>query len=397
MPTPLTALLDELVHAHLNQVFPACSIAVYHQGQWIADQAWGWIDPDAKAQTCTPETYFDLASLTKLFTVTAFLRLVSQNKVTLDDSLTQVIPEFGEGGARGIDGGVDPHSKQAYPLPDNTQDTKIDPAQVTFRHLLTHTSGLAAWRPVYQAAGDAPPPPTQPDPISRQERWSRGLDFILSAPFVSQPGAQILYSDLGLILLGEAVSRLNHAPLEHVIQAQINQPLGLNSLVFCPMDAGVRLNQIAPTELDSIWRNRRVWGEVHDENARGLGGVAGHAGLFGTAKEIARFGLAWLQRDDLLGINPSLLDDAVRDHAVVGNERRGLGWMLKSLVNSSAGDQLSMHSYGHTGFTGTSLWIDPDAQLVCAVLTNRVYFGRHVEGIHTFRRAVHHLIADSLT
>jgi serine-type D-Ala-D-Ala carboxypeptidase len=184
--------------------------------------------------------------------------------------------------------------------------------------------------------------------------------------------------------------------LERAIHARVLHQIGLPSVTFNPMQYGVEKNMIAPTEHDYTWRKRRVWGEVHDENACGVGGIAGHAGLFGTARDVAALGQAWLENDPRLDIPADVMDDAKRQHAQTGETRRGLGWMLKAATDSSAGDIYSMNSYGHTGFTGTSLWIDPDRALVVALLTNRVYPGRELEGIHEFRRAVHTAVVEAL-
>jgi serine-type D-Ala-D-Ala carboxypeptidase len=207
----------------------------------------------------------------------------------------------------------------------------------------------------------------------------------------------VRYSDLGLMLLGEACRRLHGADdLAEVIAARVTRPLGLTSTVFNPVtEHGIPRENIAPTELDPDWRGRRVWGEVHDENACGVGGVAGHAGLFSTARDVAMFGEAWLRRDPRLGIDPALMDDAVRVHVDDNGQRRGLGWVIRALEDSSASERFSENTYGHTGFTGTTLWIDPQRELVVSCLTNRVYPGRHKEGIHEFRRALHALLAET--
>jgi CubicO group peptidase (beta-lactamase class C family) len=385
--------LETIVEPHLGETFPALGLAVIHNDDWIIDAVWGWIDPETHQHPVQVDTLFDLASLTKLFTHTAFLQLVSAGKVELGDPLVSVIPEFGEGGARPLDGGQDPHTKGYLPTPEAVKGQIADPTQVTFRHLMTHTSGLAPWRDVYNAAGRAPTPPNEPDLIPRALRWANGLKAICGYPFVGQPGGTVRYSDLGVMLLGEAVARLHGTrDLAEVIRTQIREPLNLDSLVFNPARDGVALTMIAPTEDDPTWRNRRSWGEVHDENACGVGGVAGHAGLFARAADVARFGQAWLLRDQRLQIDPTLMDEAVSEQRHNGF-RFGLGWMLKAHEDSAAGDCFSPNSYGHTGFTGTSLWIDPQKRVVVACLTNRVYAGRWKEGIHPFRRSIHDFFA----
>jgi CubicO group peptidase (beta-lactamase class C family) len=139
-----------------------------------------------------------------------------------------------------------------------------------------------------------------------------------------------------------------------------------------------------------------VWGEVHDENDCGVGGIAGHAGLFGSAMSVARLGQAWLEGGGVFGLSESLVRESTREQAVSAGERRGLGWMLKSRENSSAGDAFSADSFGHTGFTGTSLWIDPHARLVVALMTNSVYVGREHMQTHPLRRAVNTILAEGL-
>ena len=217
-------------------------------------------------------------------------------------------------------------------------------------------------------------------------------------PFVGQPGEKVIYSDIGLLLLGEAVARLGGAPLDVVIQQHVLSPAALDSACFNPVrEHHIPREQIAPTEDDPAWRQRRVWGEVHDENACGLGGVAGHAGLFATAFDMAQLGQIWLaEAEGVFGVNPALAQDAKQQQAET--DGRGAVWVLPSRQrsDSSAGDRFSASTYGHTGFTGTSLWIDPKAELVVACLTNRVYPGRHKEGVHDFQRAFHDLLAEAL-
>jgi CubicO group peptidase (beta-lactamase class C family) len=419
--------LEAVIRAHLGDTFPALALTVIKDGTVRLNAAWGWIDPESSAYPARPDTCFDLASVTKLFTTSAFLSLVSQGHVRLDDPLARVIPEFAESGPRPLDGGQDPHTKIRLPTPEAVRYQTADPGRVTFYHLLTHSSGLAPWRDVFNAAGPAPAPPDQLDPIPRAERWARALRALCAYPFVGQPGDRVVrYSDLGLMLLGEATSRLheterrtaeyakgaegemkrenpetsapsevNLGALDVALRARVFAPLKLDTLAFNPLQHGHPRTAIAPTEDDPGWRGRRCWGEVHDENACGVGGVAGHAGLFGTARDVAAFGQAWLESDPRLNIAPDLLHRAVQEHEETGGMRRGLGWMIKAREDSSAGDLLSADSYGHTGFTGTSLWIDPARALVVACLTNRVYPGREKIGIHAFRRALHDAIVEA--
>lgn len=404
------AIVAPILEQHLGDTFPACQIAAWKRsssgriwvkpgGDTIVNGSWGWVDPETQKIPVTWETGFDLASITKLFTTTAFLWFVNERMVTLDNPLYYVIPEFAELGDRPIEGGVDPHSKQPLPVDPAYVGQRVDPRQVTFRHLLTHTSGLPPWLPIYQAAGGPPPPPDQPDPEA-PNRWPRALDALMRVPFVGPPdGRTIRYSDIGLMLLGEAVARLGQADFPYIFNEQLfdNMPF---TFLFDPVRYyGAKYDEFAPTEDDPTWRGRRVWGEVHDENACGVGGVAGHAGLFGDALQLLNFGKFWLD-----GLNwgrwefdPALARAATSLQVEYDGVRRGLGFHLKAKHDSMAGDRMSLNSYGHSGFTGTSLWIDPDNELVVVILTNRVYPGRDHVGkhgdIHDFRRGVHDAIA----
>lgn len=395
----MRAAVEAVVSAHLGTVVPALALTVFHEGRPRLDAAWGWLDPETRQRPAQPDTLFDLASVSKLFTTTAFLRLAAARGLSLDAPLAEVVPEFAAGGPRPLDGGQDPHTRAALPAPPELAGQTADPRGVTFRHLLTHTSGLAPWRAVFDAAGPPPPPPDQPDPLPRAARWGRALAALCSCPFVGQPdGATVRYSDLGLLLLGEAASRLHGAPgaLEAAVRASVTGPLALDSVVYNPLQTGQPRERTAPTEDDTLWRRRRVWGEVHDENACGVGGVAGHAGLFAAARDVAALGQAWLSDDPRLGIPLPLLRAAVRQHAETDGMRRGLGWLLKAREGASVGELFSEQTYGHTGFTGTSLWVDPQRALVVACLTNNVYYGRLKPGLYEFRRALHTAVAAAV-
>jgi CubicO group peptidase (beta-lactamase class C family) len=398
LPAATLDQLQALARQYVGGLCTAMSIAVWQQDALALDAAWGWRGEQAAPLTDTG-LRFDLASLTKLFTTTAFLKCLTETGLPLDTPLVEIIPEFGAASPRPIFGGWDPHTGDPLPPEEGAAPQPVDPSRVTFRQLLTHTGGLAPWRALYEMAGPPPPPPPQPDPLDRAARLARGLNAIYETPFVGQPGSAVRYSDLGLILLGEAACRLwqTHTgtayALDQLIEALVLRPARLTTLCFDPVRAGgLALDQTAPTEIDARWRKRRVWGEVHDENACGLGGVVGHAGLFGVAVDVAAFGQAWLAGAEVFGLPADLVRAATREQAVSGLERHGLGWMIKSPQRSSAGDYFSLSSFGHTGFTGTSLWVDPEARLVVALLTNSVYPGRLMPGTIELRRAVHDAI-----
>jgi CubicO group peptidase (beta-lactamase class C family) len=345
----------------------------------------------------TTGTLFDFASLTKLFTTTALLALIGKQGLSLDTPLVHLVPEFGALNPRPIDGGQDPHTKQPLPTPAEWAGQTVDARAVTLRHLLTHTGGLPPWRDVFNVAGPAPAPPSTPDPLPRRDRWARALAALVAYPFVGPPDGIVRYSDIGLMLLGEATARLHPTgDLEAAIEQQVTGQLS-EAACFNPVRSGQFAQaQTAPTEDDPVWRQRRAWGEVHDENACGVGGVAGHAGMFGTAGALAAFGAHWLHDVEPFGVPAAVRAQAIREQAVTDGTRRGLGFALKAAEDSMAGDRLGPASFGHSGFTGTTLWIDPDAELVIAVLTNSVYYGRHSAAYartHAFRRALHDAIA----
>ena len=386
---------ESILDAHMPGTFPALSICVISQDEIVLDFARGWIDPDTRQLPVSTHTLFDLASVTKLFVESSFLVLVDAGKVEIDSRLVAVIPEFGELNPRAISGGQDPHTRAFLPVDSNHRDKTVDVTEVSCKHLLTHSSGLPPWRSVYLSAADCPP--ALPTAASRyvSERWNSALKALVRFPLVGSVGDTVRYSDIGIMLLGEAVARLHGKRLDQAVRDVILDPLELNSVTYNPVMNGVAKRKVVPTELDSSWRCRRAWGEVHDENACGVGGIAGHAGLFATARDVARFGQAWLTGDKRLTIGGDLRKLATSQQAH-GQFRLGLGWMLKGREDSSAGDLYHDSSYGHTGFTGTSLWIDPTRRLVSAVLTNRVYHGRQEQGIHSFRRAMHDLIVEGI-
>ncbi len=389
------ALNDRISQAVNEIIAPSVALSIFHYDAPIFNSAWGWLDPETRQLPTQTSTLFDLASLTKLYTTIAFLSLITDEKVYLHSPIVSIIPEFGKSGLRGIDGGQDPHTKEHLAIDDGLSGQMVDPSIISCFQLLTHTSGLPPWRDVYTLA-DAPVTPPEIDLLSQPERWALALQRLTTYKFVNHPELEIRYSDIGLMLLGEIVSRLHShsGELDKAISERVLKDRFPNTL-FNPLYSGYTKEQIAPTEMDVTWRKRRVWGEVHDENANGLGGIAGHAGLFSTAFEVALLGNIWLNHSEkLLNIDPELAGASVELQAQTANDLRGLGWMLKSPSNSSAGDKFSAKSYGHTGFTGTSLWIDPEEKLVVALLTNRVYAGREQPGIHDLRRDIHDIIAD---
>ena len=381
----LTALLAQASET----VAPTIACRVEQAGDVLFDSGFGFLNPASQTGATAPDTIFDLASLTKLFTVTAFLRLVELGRVTVDQPVADVIVEFG--GRRIIGGSEDPISKRPVPADPRWGGQIVDASTITFRQLLTHISGLPAWRSLYRLCGTVPARQNATD-LEIARRHKVALDAIVGFPFLYPPGADYIYSDIGLILLGFAIERLYGERLDHTIHNLISAPLGL-SVLFNPPD---EIHQhIASTE-DDPWRQRRLRGEVHDENAAGLGGIAGHAGLFGRTADLCRLGRFYLRHgEDLL--SPALVAQSIRQQMISSEGiRRGLGWILRSDPHPSCSTAFSLASFGHTGYTGTSLWCDPVQDIAVALFTNRVYHGRDPEGIAALRPQVHRLVAEAV-
>ncbi|HEX9118816.1 MAG TPA: serine hydrolase [Anaerolineae bacterium] len=357
----------------LGRVFPAASLQVRLAGQIIWDAAYGWLDPDDRRHPVSLATPFDLASVTKLFVVTAFMQLVEEGAVTLDQAVSTVLPAFS--GIRPIRAYEDPLRAGAWvsvEAPSGPTPPGVDAAEVTFRQLLTHNSGLPAWRPLWQT-----------------DSADEARQMALTTAFAYPPGTRVVYSDIGLILLGWAVERLAAAPLDQVVATQVLVPLDLRHTGYRPLAApgagsgSPPAAEVASTEF-CAWRKGRLQGEVHDENAARLGGVSGHAGLFGTAADLAVFGQMYLDGGAPL-LRPATVAEMRRLQAQDGAVRRGLGFALWSPDPEASSNPFSPATFGHTGFTGTSLWIDPERRLVVSLLTNRVYYGRDAAGITAFR------------
>lgn len=401
---PLT--FNEIIAPYQNRNFTCaslCVIKVRDDALAIHQHHWGEILHEGVAHAVDENTYYDLASLTKLYTATSLLSLIAQGDVSLSTPLAHILPEFSALSPRPIGGTQDPHTKQRQPPDPRFVGQYVDPNTVTIKHLVTHTSGLPPWRDVYNASVP-PPPPDQPDDLTIDERLQRAFERLVAYPFVGQPGDEVRYSDVGMMLLGFAIARLHashmtapdNATLADAIQTRVLQPIDDAITCFNPIrQHAIPRHQIAPAEDDPHYRHRRIWGEVHDENACGIGGIAGHAGLFSNALSVAHFGYTWLTNPRRFGIPAPLATQATTLQSQTDAHVHGLGWMMKSPEDASAGELFSAHAYGHTGFTGTSLWIDPDRQLIVAFLTNRVVVGRDVIGIHTCRRVVHDWVVET--
>jgi CubicO group peptidase (beta-lactamase class C family) len=389
-------LADALMRAGLDQVFPSATLLVARNGATILHRAYGYLDPETRRRPVELGSLFDLASLTKLFTVTAFMTLVDRGIVTLHTPVAEVLSEFG--GVRPIGSTEDPLSKTMVPVEPAFAHQSVDARVVTFWHLLTHTSGLAAWRSLYRENGDEGDHVPLPHHVSHAARTRRVAAIHERYGFAYPPGERVIYSDLGIILLGEAISRLSGTSLGAYVNQTVLEPLQLTQTMYNPLAQNVSPESIVPTEY-CAWRKRRCIGEVHDENAASLAGVAGHAGLFSTARDVAALGQMYLDGGVSGGrriLSRHVVIEMTRMQVDSGDNPRGLGWLQRSRGWSSSGQLFGPRSYGHTGFTGTSLWVDPDRDLVVALLTNRVYYGRDQAGIADFRPRLHDAVVSAL-
>ena len=349
---PPAGLRDSLVtlleHAVRDSVFPGAIAIIGDHSGVLAQVSAGRIDwsPDAPAPDL--HTVWDLASLTKVVGMTtAMMQLVEQGKVSLDAPVQRYLPEWrGSGKDR-----------------------------VTVRHLLTHSSGLPAWRELYKETSTA----------------AEARQMVLDTPLDTAPGVRMVYSDLGAILAGLLIERVSGESLDRYLVRHVFTPLGMRETRYLPPPSW--LPRTAPTEVDP-WRGRQLRGEVHDENASRLGGVSAHAGLFSTADDLTRFARAWLNGGTLDGhrvVEAATLRDFTRVQNVLLSHR-ALGWETPNGTNS-AGAQMRRPAFGHTGFTGTSIWIDPASDRFVLLLTNRVNPSRTNSRIGPVRTAVADLAA----
>ncbi len=360
------AAFAALRNAIAAKAFPAASVAVTAGRRLIALRAFGRFTYEPASPEVTPETIFDLASVSKVVaTTTMAAMLYERGLLDLEMPLAAVVSEF-------------TNSQFAH------EDRRRD--EVTLRMLLAHSSGLPAYEKIYLRAE------------SRDEL----LAAAFAVPLAHDPGAHAEYSDIGFILLGLALERLADDSLDHFAQQEIFGPLGLTHTTFTPPHAW--RNQIAPTAHDQSFRHRLIQGEVQDENASVMGGVAGHAGVFSTAQDLAVFagsmlanaGSAMSDAAELLPLlRPETLALFTRRESSPEGTSRALGWDTPSQPSQS-GRHLSPGSYGHLGYTGTSLWIDPERQLSITLLTNRTWPDCANQAIKEVRPRFHDAIVEAL-
>jgi len=339
-----------------EQAFPGAALAVGYKGKLTASHGFGRFTYDSDAPPIKRETVFDIASVTKaLATTTMAMILFERGWLKLEAPVAQLLPEF-------------------VSLSPPHQRPKRE--AVTVRMLLAHSSGLPAYEKLFEYAHDR----------------KQLLRAAMTTPLASAPGTRADYSDIGFILLGEILERIAGEPLDQFAQREIFDRLGMARTWFIP-PLELR-QQIPPTEDDRTFRKRIIQGEVNDENAWVMGGISGHAGVFASAPDLALFAECLLNGGAPL-LKPATTALFTRREESPHGTSRALGWDTPSQPSSS-GTQFSASSYGHLGFTGTSLWIDPKRHLSVTLLTNRTWPDRRPQRIKEIRPLVHDAIVEAI-
>lgn len=361
-PVLFAAVESLLEQAIARRVMPGCAYGVYAGGGIAGAGALGGFTYEADSPRVQPSTRFDVASVTKVAATTAAAMLLHQRgRLELGQALGELLPGFVVG-----------------------RDDSRWARQVALAHLLAHSSGLPGYVELYRSARTP----------------AEMLKACLELPIEAEPGSRAEYSDPGFILLGKAIEIITREPLDQWTAREIFAPLGMKSTGFNPA-AGERA-LISPTEIDESFRRRTIQGEVQDENASVMKGVAGHAGVFSTVEDLLRFAAAMLEARLAAESRTLFHAETVARFAerqLPAGSTRALGWDTPSAQNSSAGKFFSAHSIGHLGFSGCSLWIDLEARLAVVLLTNRTWPKRseqNQQGIKELRPKFHDAIREAL-
>jgi beta-N-acetylhexosaminidase len=354
----LQPAFDVIEAAIKDKAFPGATLAVGYRGK-VSLHSFGKQTYEAKSPNIAIDTMYDIASLTKVVATTTLVAKLAEGdfpvRLDLDANVERYLPEWSGG-----------------PQPDWRH-------RVTVRHLITHTSGLPPFKEYWRASK------------SKQDT----LDQIFAEPLEYEPGTKEVYSDLGIILMAEIIERLTGQKLDTLAREYIFSPLAMSHTMFKPPKKF--WPSIAPTEIDNQYRHRLIQGEVHDENAAAIGGVSGHAGVFSTAPDLAAFcqmllngGVYAHQRI----LRRATIAEFTEPQQLSGGTRT-LGWAVPT-EGGSSGHFMGPHTFGHTGFTGTSIWIDPDRQFFVVFLTNRVHPTRENQKLAKVRPALHDAVMQSL-
>ncbi|MGK5090965.1 serine hydrolase domain-containing protein [Deltaproteobacteria bacterium TL4] len=353
--------LETLIQRHLDaNVFPGIEILFALGQDVLLHRAWGHLETGDQAPPLTLNTLFDIASLTKpIATATAMMLLQEQGLLDFEEKVCRFLPELNAS-------------------PKN---------QISIKALLTHTSGLPDWENLYE------------NNKNKDEAWKQ----LVNIPLRHAPGTQTIYSCLGYLLLGEIIRRVSHQSLTEFFQAHIAGPLNLKHTLFSPLRQTKPLPPIAPTQY-CPYRKCLLRGRVHDENSYIFNEEGGNAGLFSTAEDLHRYCLMVLNEGELEGnrlLSPLSIRAMLHNHNTPPLLPRGLGWDFKERGFGywSCGDLAPSGTVGHTGFTGTSLWMHPRLKTVMIVLSNRVHISREnqLETMRLFRARLHNLLFSQVT
>ena len=346
-------LLQVAIH---RRAFPGAALAVTYRGELVALQGFGRFTYEANSPEVEADTIFDLASVTKVIATTAMAMLLYERGLLhLDTKVAHILPEF-------------------VSLAPTFQQRER--AAVTMRMLLAHSSGLPAYIKLFE---------------TQRTRYDL-VRAAVTTPLVATPGTKADYSDIGFIILGEILAKLAGQPLDDFVQQEVFERLGMSRTCFNPPTT--TRQAIPPTEDDRTFRHRIIQGEVNDLNAYVMGGVSGHAGLFSPAIDVARFA-EYIQRGGAPIVRPDTVQLFTRREASPADTSRALGWDTPS-PPSSSGKHFSARSFGHLGYTGTSLWVDLERQLSITLLTNRTWPDRGSQQIKVVRPMIHDAIVEAL-
>jgi len=347
-----------LRQAIAQAAFPGASIAVTSKGQLIALKAFGRFTYEPDSPLVTSASVFDLASVSKVVATTSMAMILYQRGlVDLETPVVAIVPEFA-----GLNAGLNKDPRRG---------------EVSLHMLLAHSSGLPAYERLFLKTK------------TRDEL----LDAAFTTPLTADPGTRAEYSDIGFIILGVALERIADESLDRFCPRELFGPLGMLHTTYNPPAAW--RDSIPPTADDGTFRHRIIRGEVQDENASVLGGVAPHAGLFATAEDVATFAHTMLQGGPSL-IRPETRALFTRRESSPAGTSRALGWDTPSSPHSQSGKYFSAGSFGHLGYTGTSLWIDPTRDLSVALLTNRTWPDCSNKAITEVRPTFHDAVVEAL-
>jgi len=343
--------IESVVNAAIkNNELPGAVVLIGHNDQIVYEKAFGnrCLEP---IELMTTDTIFDIASLTKIFTATAVVQLAERGLIRINTLVSTYIPEFG----------------------------KNNKEKITLEQLLIHSSGFIADNPVQDYA----------------QGYEKAFENIYNLSPLHEPGTQFIYSDVGYIVLGELIQRISGKTLQEFMRENIFEKLGMHETIFNPQE--YLFPRVAPTEYRN---NILIRGQVHDPRAHLLDGIAGHAGLFSTARDLAKFCYLFLDKNldnkqDSHVLSNLSIQRMTKAHVITPTQSRGLGWDIDTQFSSYRGDFFPLGTFGHTGFTGTSIMIDPVSKIFIIILSNRVHPHGKGNVVH-LRAKIANIIASTI-